>query len=65
MADDSQVRKNKMYHYYAMQLALIAGLFGCTVASAQKVTGDSIVRNQELSQVVVTGTGTHNRHRFP
>ena len=63
MADDSQVRKNKMYHYYAMQLALIAGLFCCTVASAQKVTGDSIVRNQELSQVVVTGTGTHNRAR--
>lgn len=63
MADISQVNYNKVYHYYAMLLAMIAGLSCGTVVFAQKATTDSIVRNHELSQVVVTGTGTHNRAR--
>lgn len=52
---------NKVHHFYAIQLALIASMLCSTVVFAQKATPDSIVRNRELSQVVVTGTGTHNR----
>lgn len=63
MADTSQEESNKMRQFYAKQLAVIAGLLCSTVAFGQKATTDSIVRNQELSQVVVTGTGTHNRAR--
>ena len=63
MADISQKGSNKTRRSYAKQLALIAGLSCCSVAFAQKAATDSIVRNQELSQVVVTGTGTHNRAR--
>ena len=43
------------------KVPLIAGLLCCTVVFAQKANPDSIVRNRELTQVVVTGTGTHNR----
>ena len=33
----------------------------CIIVCAQKVAPDSIMRNRELTQVVVTGTGTHNK----
>ena len=33
----------------------------CTPIYAQTATSDSTMRNTELTQVVVTGTGTHNK----
>lgn len=61
MADTTQENSQRAHHFHSIMLALIAGLFCCTVGFAQKTTSDSIVRNRELTQVVVTGTGTHNR----
>ncbi|MBR6169571.1 MAG: TonB-dependent receptor [Bacteroidaceae bacterium] len=50
-----------MKHIYAVFIALLCNIFFSSIVCAQKSVPDSTIRNRELAQVVVTGTGTHNR----
>ncbi|MBO7099660.1 MAG: TonB-dependent receptor [Bacteroidaceae bacterium] len=50
-----------MKHIYAVFIALLCNIFCSSIVCAQKSVPDSTIRNRELAQVVVTGTGTHNR----
>ena len=50
-----------MKHYHVLCIMLACAMAGGISAYAQKAASDSIVRNRELTQVVVTGTGTHSR----
>lgn len=50
-----------MKHIYAVFIALSCNIFCSSIVCAQKSVPDSTIRNRELAQVVVTGTGTHNR----
>lgn len=60
MADDN-LKFQKMKHYYAECIVLMCAMANSISVHAQKAATDSIVRNHVLTQVVVTGTGTHNR----
>ena len=55
------LRKSEMKHIYAVFIALLCNILCCSIVCAQKSAPDSIMRNHELAQVVVTGTGTHNK----
>ena len=60
MADEN-LKLQKMRHYHALCIMLMCAITNSISAHAQKAAADSIVRNHVLNQVVVTGTGTHNR----
>ena len=51
----------KMFQTQRVLLAVLSGLLLPTTGHAQKAQQDSTMRNKELTQVVVTGTGTHNK----
>lgn len=51
----------KMFQPQRVLLAVLSGLLLPTTGHAQKAQQDSTMRNKELTQVVVTGTGTHNK----
>ena len=51
----------KMFQPQRVLLAVLSGLLLPTTGYAQKAQQDSTMRNKELTQVVVTGTGTHNK----
>lgn len=51
----------KMFQTQRVLLAVLSGLLLPTTGYAQKAQQDSTMRNKELTQVVVTGTGTHNK----
>lgn len=51
----------KMFQTQRVLLAVLSGLLLPTTGHAQKAQQDSTMRNTELTQVVVTGTGTHNK----
>ena len=55
------MKLQKMRHYYVVFVALMCTMVNGTSVLAQKAATDSIVRNHVLNQVVVTGTGTHNK----
>lgn len=55
------LRKSEVKHIYAVFIALLCNILCCSIVCAQKSAPDSIMRNHELAQVVVTGTGTHNK----
>jgi outer membrane cobalamin receptor len=48
-------------HFYALLIVLMCNMLCLVALRAQKSVPDSTMRNRELAQVVVTGTGTHNR----
>ena len=50
-----------MFQTQRVLLAVLSGLLLPTTGHAQKAQQDSTMRNKELTQVVVTGTGTHNK----
>ena len=50
-----------MKRFYVACIVLVCAVVNCVTVYAQKTAPDSIVRNRELTQVVVTGTGTHNK----
>ncbi len=50
-----------MFQTQRVLLAVLSGLLLPTTGYAQKAQQDSTMRNKELTQVVVTGTGTHNK----
>ena len=50
-----------MFQTQRVLLAVLSGLLLPTTGYAQKAQQDSTMRNTELTQVVVTGTGTHNK----
>ena len=61
MAD---ITLGNLYNMYQTQRAFLAVLSGMLLPSfgyAQKAQQDSTMRNTELTQIVVTGTGTHNK----
>ena len=60
MADEN-LKFQKMRHYHALCIMLMCAIANSISVHAQKAATDSIVRNHVLNQVVVTGTGTHNR----
>ena len=51
----------KMFQTQRVLLAVLSGLLLPTTGYAQKAQQDSTMRNKELTQVIVTGTGTHNK----
>jgi len=51
----------KMFQTQRVLLAVLSGMLLPTTGYAQKAQQDSTMRNKELTQVVVTGTGTHNK----
>ncbi|MBO7069195.1 MAG: TonB-dependent receptor [Bacteroidaceae bacterium] len=55
------LKNPKVRHYYALFIALMCEFLCNLVVCAQKAAPDSTMRNHELAQVVVTGTGTHSR----
>ena len=61
MADMTLKNLHIMQHSHRVLLALLTGLLCPITAFAQKAAADSTMRNTELTQVVVTGTGTHNK----
>ena len=50
-----------MFQTQRVLLAVLSGLLLPTTGYAQKAQQDSTMRNKELTQVIVTGTGTHNK----
>ena len=61
MADITLENSYKMFQTQRVLLAVLSGLLLPTTGYAQKAQQDSTMRNKELTQVVVTGTGTHNK----
>ena len=61
MADITLENSYKMFQTQRVLLAVLSGLLLPTTGHAQKAQQDSTMRNTELTQVVVTGTGTHNK----
>ena len=50
-----------MKRFHVACIVLVCAVVNCVTVYAQKTAPDSIVCNRELTQVVVTGTGTHNK----
>ena len=61
MADITLENSYKMFQTQRVLLAVLSGLLLPTTGYAQKAQQDSTMRNKELTQVIVTGTGTHNK----